>query len=281
MIADDMIPNSLTDLARRPSALFLVGDQIYADDVADVLIKHLTHFGMKLVGYEELINGSDRKLTDIPVGDRQWLVRKLAKFTSENAGNHLLSFGEFAAMYLTTWNGENWPEFSPSKIKKSNAKKEKSQIEMEELERADEAMPEICRVLANVPTYMICDDHEITDDWNITKEWVENVRTSSCGMQVVANGLAAYWAFQAWRNNPDLFDQDFVDAVSGYLCKSGNVTLNEKNAFQNYLWNFHGWTFDASTIPRTLFLDCRTQRGRTLRIHNKCYFYTSRQGGWV
>jgi hypothetical protein len=236
---------------------------------------------MKLVGYEKLINGSDRKLTDIPVGDRQWLVRKLAKFTSENAGNHLLSFGEFAAMYLTTWNGENWPEFSPSKIKKSNAKKEKSQIEMEELERADEAMPEICRVLANVPTYMICDDHEITDDWNITKEWVENVRTSSCGMQVVANGLAAYWAFQAWGNNPDLSDQDFVDAVSGYLCKSGNVTLNEKNAFQNYLWNFHGWTFDASTIPRTLFLDCRTQRGRTLRIHNKCYFYTSRQGGWV
>jgi hypothetical protein len=49
--------------------------------------------------------------------------------------------------------------------------------------------------------------------------------------QVVANGLAAYWAFQAWGNNPDLFDQDFVDAVSGYLCKSGNVTLNEKNAF--------------------------------------------------
>jgi hypothetical protein len=38
MIADDMIPNSLTDLARRPSPLFLVGDQIYADDVADVLI---------------------------------------------------------------------------------------------------------------------------------------------------------------------------------------------------------------------------------------------------
>jgi hypothetical protein len=60
--------NSLTDLTRRPSALFLIGDQIYADDVADVLIKHLTHSGMKLVGYEESINGSDRKLADIPIG---------------------------------------------------------------------------------------------------------------------------------------------------------------------------------------------------------------------
>ena len=87
----------------------------------------------------------------------------------------------------TTWNGENWPEFNPSKIKKSDAKKEKSQIEMEQLERAREVMPKIRRVLANVSTYMIGDDHEITDDWNITKEWVENVRTSSCGMQVVAS----------------------------------------------------------------------------------------------
>ena len=262
MIADDMIRNSLTDLAKRPSALFLIGDQIYADDVADDLINYLTRFGMKLVGYEEPINGLDRKLTDIPVGGRQELVRKLAKFTSENAGNHLLSFGEFAAMYLIAWNGENWPEFCHANIGESDVQKDqkKIQIETEQLERAREAMPKIRRILANVPTYMICDDHEITDDWNITKEWVENVKASSCGMQVVANGLAAYWAFQAWGNNPNLFDQNFVDVVSGYLCKSGNVTINEKNVFQNYLWNFHGWTFDAPTIPLTLFLDCRTQR---------------------
>ena len=262
MIADDMIRNSLTDLAKRPSALFLVGDQIYADDVADDLINYLTRFGMKLAGYEEPINGLDIKLTDIPVGGRQQVVRKHAKFTSENAGNHLLSFGEFAAMYLIAWNGENWPEFCHVNIGEFNVQKDQKKIQMEteQLERAHEAMPKIRRILANVPTYMICDDHEITDDWNITKEWVENVKDSSCGMQVVTNGLAAYWAFQAWGNNPNLFDQNFVDVVSGYLCKSGNVTINEKNVFQNYLWNFHGWTFDAPTIPLTLFLDCRTQR---------------------
>jgi hypothetical protein len=61
MIADDMIRNSLTDLAKRPSALFLIGDQIYADDVADDLINYLTRFGMKLAGYEEPINGLDIK----------------------------------------------------------------------------------------------------------------------------------------------------------------------------------------------------------------------------
>jgi hypothetical protein len=121
-------------------------------------------------------------------------------------------------------------------------------------------MPAIRRVLANVPTYMICDDHEITDDWNITREWVEQVRTSACGTQIIANGLAAYWAFQAWGNNPSLFDQSFVDVVSGYLGKACEVTSSHSNAFQNYLWDFHAWTFDVPTIPPTFFLDCRTQR---------------------
>jgi hypothetical protein len=53
-------------------------------------------------------------------------------------------------MYLITWNGENRPEFSPSYIKMSDAQKEKSQIEIERLERAREVLPKIRRVLANV-----------------------------------------------------------------------------------------------------------------------------------
>jgi hypothetical protein len=262
IIADEMVRKSVTDLTKRPSVLFLTGDQIYADDVADVLIKYLTQFSINLVGWEEQINGSDKKLSDIPMGGRQQLIKDLAKFTSENARNHLLSFGEFAAMYLIAWNVENWPENYTTEFKKVDSQTDQKRVhlEIEQLEQARRAMPAIRRVLANVPTYMICDDHEITDDWNITREWVEQVRTSACGTQIIANGLAAYWAFQAWGNNPSLFDQNFVDVVSGYLGKSGEVTSSHSNAFQNYLWDFHGWTFDVPTIPPTLFLDCRTHR---------------------
>jgi len=262
IIADEMVRKSVTDLTKRPSVLFLTGDQIYADDVADVLIKYLTQFSINLMGWEEQINGSDKKLSDIPVGGRQQLIKDLAKFTSENARNHLLSFGEFAAMYLIAWNVENWPENYTTEFKKvdSQTDQKRVQLEFEQLDQARRAMPAIRRVLANVPTYMICDDHEITDDWNITREWLEQVRSSACGTQIVANGLAAYWAFQAWGNNPTLFDQNFVDVVSGYLGKAGDVTSSHRNAFQNYLWDFHGWTFDVPTIPLTLFLDCRTQR---------------------
>ena len=99
-IADELISDSVNDLGKRPCVLFLTGDQIYADDVADPLIQYLAKFSVKLLGWEEQIKGIDRKLTELRIGERQQIVDEYAKFTSENAGNHLLSFGEFAAMYL-------------------------------------------------------------------------------------------------------------------------------------------------------------------------------------
>ena len=33
-------------------------------------------------------------------------------------------------------------------------------------------LPKVRRLLANVPTYMTFDDHEVTDDWNINGAWV-------------------------------------------------------------------------------------------------------------
>jgi hypothetical protein len=260
--ADELISNSVNDLRKRPSALFLTGDQIYADDVADPLIEHLAKFGVKLLGWEEQINGLEKKLTELRIGERQQIVNEYAKFTSENAGNHLLSFGEFAAMYLVAWNIENWPDKYPSEFKKTIPQKERRNIDLqiEQLKRARNVLPAIRRVLANIPTYMICDDHEITDDWNITKEWSEKVKASKCGKQVVANGLAAYWAFQAWGNNPELYNGDFINFITEYLAKNANVTTSERNDFEDYLWNFHGWTFDCPINPSTIFLDCRTQR---------------------
>jgi hypothetical protein len=261
-IADELISDSVNDLGKRPCALFLTGDQIYADDVADPLIQYLAQFSVKLLGWEEQINGLDRKLTELQIGERQQIVNEYAKFTSENAGNHLLSFGEFAAMYLVAWNIENWPEKYPSEFEKKFPQKEQRNIDLQikQLKRARSVMPAIRRVLANIPTYMICDDHEITDDWNITKEWIEGVKASKCGKQVVANGLAAYWAFQAWGNNPELYNDDFISFITEYLAKNGNVTTSERNNFEDYLWNFHHWTFDCPTNPSTIFLDCRTQR---------------------
>ena len=111
-----------------------------------------------LLGGEESIQGIDQKITSLGIGDRQNLVRDHAKFTSESAGNHLLSFGEFVAIYLMAWNIENWPNSYPD-IKTIPSKMQKQyQNEICQLENARNLLPAVRRVLANIPTYMIFDD---------------------------------------------------------------------------------------------------------------------------
>lgn len=63
-------------------------------------------------------------------------------------------------------------------------------------------LPKIRRVLANIPTYMIFDDHEVTDDWNITYRWQKLTRGNSLGRGVIRNALAAFTIFQYWGNDP-------------------------------------------------------------------------------
>src|SRR4051794_38881183 len=47
---DELLARTAPDVAQRPSALFLTGDQIYADDVAGALIGHLREPASELMG---------------------------------------------------------------------------------------------------------------------------------------------------------------------------------------------------------------------------------------
>ncbi|MGB7786923.1 MAG: hypothetical protein WBL27_12545 [Salinimicrobium sp.] len=64
-------------------------------------------------------------------------------------------------------------------------------------------LPAVSRVLANVASYMIFDDHEVTDDWNLTKGWVESSHATPLGKDIIRNALMAYTIFQDWGNTPD------------------------------------------------------------------------------
>ncbi|WP_148699867.1 hypothetical protein [Candidatus Nitrososphaera evergladensis] len=258
--ADKVISKSFADIGNRPSALFLTGDQIYADDVAVPLARYLTEFGVALLGWEERIDGVDEKISDIAPGTRQKLVEKYAGFTSGQAENHLLAFGEFAAMYMLAWNEENWPVEFPDIASIPDNRQEKYRDQIKHLEEARRDLAAVRRVLANIPTYMIFDDHDVTDDWNITREWHDNAKYSKCGKQVIANALLAYWVFQGWGNDPSLYDPDFIGRISNYLGKNGDATAEEKTLFEDLFLNFHGWTFGAPTKPLAIFTDSRTQR---------------------
>ena len=58
------------------------------------------------------------------------------------------------------------------------------------------------RVMANVPTYMICDDHDVTDDWFMTGSIRTGTTTNPFGRALIRNALAAYVVCQAWGDDP-------------------------------------------------------------------------------
>jgi hypothetical protein len=69
------------------------------------------------------------------------------------------------------------------------------------------------RALANVATYTMFDDHEITDDWFLSRRVHDRLKGTSSsgpraevGPRLLRNGLSAYAFFQHWGNVPDDFD---------------------------------------------------------------------------
>lgn len=61
------------------------------------------------------------------------------------------------------------------------------------------ATPLVRWLLSTLPSFMIMDDHEQTDDWNITADWVA-ARRSPAWTRRLADGLLAYWLYQGAGN---------------------------------------------------------------------------------
>jgi hypothetical protein len=263
--ADELVSRTALRPERRPQALFLTGDQIYADDVPGPLARHITRLGRDLLGRDDEVPGVP-PFQRIPVYGRTAIAKDLAGFSSPKASNHLLGLGELFAMYVTAWNERTWPSRFPSAraaVSPTELGPGRAAIglrryarELRALKRARAALPRVRRILANTPTYMIFDDHDVTDDWNVTRAWRDAVRGSPTGRRVVANALAAFWAFQGWGNDPSRDDAKVREAVTGLA--DGTVS---PDAFDEAMWAHDRWAFHAPTDPPTIFMDTRTRRG--------------------
>jgi hypothetical protein len=137
--------------------------------------------------------------------------------------------------------------------------KERYHEQLRDIDQFQQTVSKVRRLLANIPTYMIFDDHDITDDWNISLEWKQQVHDAPLGRHTIANGLAAYWAFQGWGNDPSRFDQSFITAMKQYF-KGFHVGEPSYKNWLLTLEEFQSWHFTAPTTPLTLFLDTRTLR---------------------
>jgi len=279
---DSLLESTHDDLANRPAVLLLTGDQIYADDVSISVLAMLKEKAAALIGRPELLPyDKDSKgqiihqdSQNIPVhGRKSFLKAYKSGFTSEKSENHLLSFGEFAAMYIYVfgnaedWRPTNtWASLAPQFITGTKEAKKAEQAFTEQqaaVGNFQSTLPNVRRLLANIPTYMIFDDHDVTDDWNITNTWYDEVRSSPLGQRIVANALASYWAFQGWGNDADNFDKDLQLTISQYLLDTENSPeINER--YDLHTWKHRGWGFSVPTNPPIIAIDSRTQRMPTL-----------------
>jgi hypothetical protein len=51
-------------------------------------------------------------------------------------------------------------------------------------------------LLSTVSSAMIFDDHDVHDDWNTSKDWVEEYRKKSWWDERIVGGLMSYWVYQ-------------------------------------------------------------------------------------
>ena len=194
----------------RPHLLLMTGDQIYADDVPDAFAALVRVLADWLTGgWRNGPHGCGLGAFPAdPVGGREDYCKRQLGFTGDLMRNHLLSFPEYCAMYLLVWSEGLCPKDSqwwsglgcPDGVDPQAWKDEIGRLVQF---RAD--LEGVSAVLANVPSYMILDDHEVTDDWNLDQLWCENVYSRDPARAVITNALAAYLLFQHWGNVPERF----------------------------------------------------------------------------
>jgi hypothetical protein len=221
-LVDDLIAQTAANPYTRPHQLLLTGDQIYADDVSDALLLVLMDADDVLLRWQEELpiseQGVTKHTTDFPAGTRALLLQSIAfrqiAFTSEDIRSHLMSLGEYLCMYLFVWSEVLWPDALPSYAAIKQAQSPNF-VDLKESEVRDDTTSvaefaasvwKVRRAVANIPSYMIFDDHEVTDDWNTTRTWCRGIYGNPLGLRIVQNGLTAYALCQHWGNAPEQFD---------------------------------------------------------------------------
>jgi hypothetical protein len=146
---------------------------------------------------------------------------------------HCTVFEDFAYAYITSWSSAN-----------------------------------VTKVLANIPTFMTFDDHEITDDWNITSSWFEQMMQSDWWVDAVTDGLVAYWMYQGWGNPlPRDGVRDQRIAILTNYAQTGRDALEELRArFRLDLTpGSSDYYYRIDVSPPVLMLDTRHDRTFAVR----------------
>ncbi len=284
LAGEELVAKSLTDNEQRPALLMMSGDQIYADHVAGVTL-HAIHQVIALLGLNDE-SFSDTNLAGYGITsaselyqfNQQYFQRELllpkstvkaswyraakqqAIFTSTYAHNHVMTFAENLAMYFLIWSPTLWQYVDLEGFDVPQKYQAIHQKELAAIKDFIVGLDKVQRLLAHIPCYMIFDDHDVTDDWNLTAAWEQAAYQDPLAKRIIGNSLFAYWLCQGWGNDPKQFKGDFAQVANDY--QQQPITENH-DRFINYLLRFSHWQYTVDSQPKLVVLDSRTRRWRS------------------
>lgn len=188
--------------------LLLSGDQVYADDVAGPMLLAIHQLIEALGIYKEqpltveLPNDINEQLYNrhlfLPktpwqkrskLGVSYWLKKDEPHFSSVKAHNHLIHFEEYIALYLLNFSVAAWQCVDIQSITYAGQNEQNKTIfnaEKSALIDYTKGLSDVERLFANVSTLMIFDDHDVTDDWNLTAGWEQAISQNPVSKRIVS-----------------------------------------------------------------------------------------------
>jgi hypothetical protein len=285
--ADALLAATRSQPAERPALLMLSGDQVYADDVAGPMLVAVHRLTERLGLYGEHLDGATVSTSEAlyahPAGyyrredllpaytaneelrERFFGGVKKPVFTSANAHNHLVTFAEVLAMYLLVWSPTPWQLIAPRLPELPEHLATRYRAE-EPLIRAFVAdLPQAARALAQLPCLMIFDDHDITDDWNLSARWEQSAYGHPFSRRIVGNALLGYLLCQGWGNCPETFAGELptIRELLATPDRQQRLSAEAQDAVIDRLLVFDHWHYSLPGQPLLLVLDTRTRRWRS------------------
>jgi len=268
--------------------LLLSGDQVYADDVAGPMLLAIHQLIEALGIYKEqpltveLPNDINEQLYNrhlfLPktpwqkrskLGVSYWLKKDEPHFSSVKAHNHLIHFEEYIALYLLNFSAAAWQCVDIQSITYAGQNEQNKTIynaEKSALIDYTKGLSDVERLFANVSTLMIFDDHDVTDDWNLTAGWEQAISQNPVSKRIVSNGLISYWLFQGMGNDALTKTGTLITAFKHSLASSN---IWQFKTFDKTLTEFSHWHYELTTVPKVVVLDTRTHRWRNEQNFNE------------
>jgi hypothetical protein len=285
--ADQHLEQGFEKGLELPSLLLMSGDQIYADDVAGPMLlavdqlvellglyKEAAHIDTLPQDIQQQLYARQNYLPKTPwqlcskFSFGYWFKKGEAHFTSMYAGNHLVYFQEFVAYYLLSFGSQCWQFIDKSSLRYQGTDlkvQKRFDSHLEAVEGFVRDLPKAQRLFANIPTLMMFDDHDVTDDWNLTARWEQAIAAHNSSRRIINSGLLSYWLFQGLGN--DAMQQ------TGSLCSEFERSLISHQwqfkALDKALTRFANWHYCLETYPKVVVLDTRTHRWRNEQNFNE------------